>query len=125
MKIKTNKLIGGSLDWAVATIESQRNDVSNSDKFYWKEVFSHWEEYSECLTYSTDWSKGGPIIGRERISSTDQHGCKGMELWMASLVLPDDNGTIIEWGPTHLDATMRCYVSSILGNIVEVPEALV
>jgi hypothetical protein len=111
MKIRTATLIGPALNWAVAKCEGYQNQwlpgVPNSDN-----------------QYSTDWGQGGPVIGREGISTTDQHGCRGMERWLASLYLPDDNGLIMQWGPTHLIAAMRCLVNAKLGDMVEIPEEL-
>jgi hypothetical protein len=63
---------------------------------------------------STDWSQGGPIIERERISITHQVG-----RWAAQT---DDD--LFAYGPTPLIAAMRCYVASKLGDEVEIPEEL-
>src|SRR3990172_8068453 len=89
MKIKTAGLIGPALDWAVAKADG------NAHKFI-----------DEGFAPSTDWSQGGPIIERERISIAitgggdwRAHGC--------------DVGTA--YGPTPLVAAMRCLVASKLG----------
>lgn len=68
-------------------------------------------------SYSTNWSKGGPIIERERVelrSYADQ--------WRAVMHLTDDS--IFADGPTPLVAAMLCYVASKLGDDIDVPESL-
>ena len=73
---------------------------------------------------SADWSQGGPII----------HNIKGFLLkqWLESKPetcceahIHNYDGDWIEFGPTPLIAAMRCYVSSVLGNEVEVPDELI
>jgi len=67
------------------------------------------------INYSTAWSQGGPIIERERIELWGD----GDEGWIAY-----DNLNPKQKGPTPLIAAMRCYVSSKLGEEVEVPNGL-
>ena len=59
--------------------------------------------------YSADWAHGGPIIEREKMGVFPTHGG-----WAAGL----------QSGPTPLIAAMRCYVASVLGDEVDVPEEL-
>ena len=77
-----------------------------------------------CPEYSTNWAQGGPIIERERmdIECWDFHSMP----WKASMWWDDENssGDIQMYGPTPLIAAMRCYVTSKLGNEVEIPEEL-
>ena len=63
---------------------------------------------------STDWSQGGAIIERERISITHQVG-----QWAAQT---DDD--LFAYGPPPLVAAMRCYVASKLGDTVDIPAEL-
>jgi hypothetical protein len=74
--------------------------------------------------YSTNWAKGGPIIERERmdIECWDFHSMP----WKASMWWDDESssGDIQMYGTTPLIAAMRCYVSSKLGDEVEIPEEL-
>ena len=72
---------------------------------------------------STDWAQGGPVIEREGISLSwvvsnylYVTGC-----WSAHI--PQTNGKLF-YASTPLVAAMRCYVTSKLGDIVEVPEEL-
>ncbi len=109
MKIKTSELTeGATLDWAVA--KAQNTPVSDSDLV--KLVLT-----TDYYKTSTDWSQGGPIIEREKIAirengdSDDWYACKR---W-------DDHGM---FGPTLLIAGLRCFVTSKLGNEIEIPEEL-
>jgi hypothetical protein len=105
--MKTQKLAGKALDWAVAKCEGLEVSVAHED---W-----HW--------YSTDWAQGGAIIERE-----------GMGVWMyqwneqgepeAGWYAEDKDGDHVRTGTTPLEAAMRCYVASKLGDKVELPPNL-
>lgn len=112
MKVKTSELIGDVLDCAVAKCEGL-----NIELIYWQTNGPH---------YSTNWAQGGPIIERE-----------GLETRVHAV----HNGVIVSWacekewltgtfelgalGPTPLIAAMRCYVTSKLGDEVEIPDELI
>ena len=116
MKVKTAKLIGPALDWAVATCEGKIYGYKHQLVDDCRDVIPY--------TPSSDWSQGGPIIEREGI-------------YLRA------NDTVTEWGAgalrknrldkkpgplfyakTPLIAAMRCYVASRLGEEVDVPEEL-
>ena len=109
MKLKTTELQREALDRMVAKCEV--GDAIN--------------EIDDPHFYSTDWEQGGPIIEREGI---------GIELWgeknwfatrVKDLGPAVKDITIYEtFGPTPLIAAMRCYVASVLGDEVEVPDEL-
>lgn len=107
MQVKTSELIDLVLDGVVAKCEgitlNDGNTISN-----------------DCDVYSpsTDWSQGGPIIEREGIS-LEWSGWGGDEQWIAYLKHDDEFK-----GPTPLIAAMRCYVSSKLGDEVDIPDEL-
>jgi len=111
--IKTAELTGAALDWAVAKAEG--NEVSIRNGCLWIPT--------EC--YSTDWSQGGPIIEREELSiakvgrSLDDAMAPHPDCWCAHI-----DGAYAMYGPTPLIAAMRCYVTSKLGNEVEIPKEL-
>lgn len=113
MKIKTSELTGPALDWAVAKCE-------------WVEWTFETATTAELIAdchYSTNWSQGGPIIEREKISlvllpSPNYTPNKEWNYWMASVVVCGVTG------PTALVAAMRCLVASRLGDEVDVPEEL-
>lgn len=110
MKIKTSKLIGEQLDWAVAKAKGWSTHLPWDDR---------------CVP-STDWSQGGPIIERECICTYASGACsvapKNPDYWVAEI--SDTSEMITQYGPTPLIAAMRCYVASKLGDEVEIPEEL-
>ena len=105
MKIKTNELIGAQLDWAVAQYEERVFEAFDS--------FLAYHEEGE-MNYSTYWSQGGPIIERERFV---------VEPWGLGWVASVSRG-ILHYGPTPLTSAMRCYISSKMGDEVEIPNEL-
>ena len=96
MKRKTSNLKWHALDWAVHVA-----------------MHGKCEGYPEHH-YSADWAQGGPIIERERIE-LEHDGFQ----WWARIRADEDFS-----GPTPLIAAMRCYVASVLGDEVDVPEEL-
>ena len=81
------------------------------------------------MRYSTDWSLGGPIIEAELLDVTPYD--PGNMGWRCTRRDADYspkahplNRYYAQFGPTPLIAAMRCYVSSRLGDVVEVPEKL-
>jgi len=101
--MKTSELTGAALDWAVAKCEGQTY---------------HGPAWTKP---STDWAQGGPIIEREAISLQWVNESS----WEA--YISDSVGVYVEFsesGPTPLIAAMRCYVTSRLGDEVDVPKEL-
>jgi hypothetical protein len=94
--MKTAKLTGAALDWAVANCEGLIKGLEHG------------------YAPSSNWAQGGVIIERERIEI--EHD--GFE-WWARIQADDDFN-----GATLLVAAMRCYVASKLGDEVEVPDEL-
>jgi hypothetical protein len=110
--MKTSELTGAALDWAVSKAEG----INMEPRF----MKTAW------VAYSTDWSQGGPIIEREKIT-LDYFGDGGHEHggeWLGQTW--DQNGNLVseEMGYTPLIAAMRCYVASRLGDEVTIPEEL-
>jgi len=110
--MKTSELTGAALDWAVAKCEGvETKKYKESPSLFFGKGFDKWRP-------STDWSQGGPIIERERITWTGQSSVirknLGNHKWT----------NFEEFGPTPLIAAMRCYVASKLGDEVDVPEEL-
>ena len=118
--MKASELTDIALDWAVAKCELIQHLTS----------LGKTPNYEQCdsialsktrlgIGYSTNWAQGGPIIEREKINVS-------MSLtapWMGFLY----DGAEMIWlmdGPTPLIAAMRCYVSSKLGDEIDVPEEL-
>jgi hypothetical protein len=113
MKTKTNELTGPALDWAVAVADNLLpKHISFDFTLTHPLVLDGIQSYGPSFI----WSQGGPIIERERITL---------------VAMPD--GTWQSKGrnlrphfhnPTPLIAAMRCYVSSKLGDEIDVPEEL-
>lgn len=110
--MRTSELSGAALDWAVAKAGGTTH------------IELVWETLRDKWSPSTDWAAGGKIIERERICLEDAAGM----YWTASLVHEDKEYGGVEraeeQGTTPLEAAMRCYVASKLGNDVEIPEEL-
>ena len=116
--MKTSELKGAALDWAVAKCEGGYNfdatglpwdvDASNPDDD---------ENGAKWFTPSTDWAQGGPIIERERLEI--HNATDGSKDWVAHAEFQ-----VYAFGPTPLIAVMRCYITSKLGEEVDVPEEL-
>lgn len=84
--------------------------------------------FGEPVIYrpSTDWSQGGPIIERECIATYASGACsvspKNPDYWVAEILETD--GMREAYGPTPLIAAMRCYLTSKLGDEIDIPEEL-
>lgn len=125
MKIKTSELSDEKLDLAVSIVLGHRPEKDfHSHGMTWK---GWWEtatyidtkpdEYRRLPKYSTDWSEGGPIIERERITIDPFDDFPN---WCATI--PGHQYRVYD--PALLIAAMRCYVASKLGDEVEIPEEL-
>lgn len=118
MKIKTSELTGHALNWAVNVAEGF-TPVVGINPF----------GYGVCLNGSDylDWSQGGPIIEREHISiSHYKPSPMNKEPMVIAAISTDYAQEGNKWfeGPTPLIAAMRCYVASVLGDEVDIPEEL-
>ncbi len=113
-RVKTSELTGAALDWAVAQCEGVSiafDDEGAAD--------GQWE------MYSTNWSQGGPIIEREGL---DIYYSSEQKSWAAAKWVDLPGGGQLQHkqvgNHTALIAAMRCFVTSKLGNEVDVPEEL-
>ena len=121
MKTKTADLTGPALDWAVAKCEGDDEEVFRL--FYNPSEPSDYDVhgYPE-FHYSTDWSQGGPLLERECLDVRvfAEHGSPdGGPYWIS------ERHPAVGHGPTPLVAAMRCYVTTKLGDEVDVPDELV
>jgi hypothetical protein len=107
--MKTSELQGAALDWAVMKCE-----VGNDIDYVWKHV----------IDTTIDWAQGGPIIEREKCIATLERLNGGSWRVQAPYDRAQDRPGPYYYGPTPLIAAMRCYVSSKLGDEVEIPEEL-
>jgi hypothetical protein len=117
MKIKVSNATNIQLDWMVA----KADQPVYSDKALIRAltagtdgIGNEWEAFSP----TTNWAQGGPIIEREFIDLAYQFA-----FWRAWSATEDPRATSVS-GPTPLIAAMRCYVTSKLGEEVEVPDDL-
>ena len=118
--MKTSQLIGPALDWAVAKCEGDTSIVQFSPLASSKHYFAP----------SRKWAQGGPIIEREGIdiqqvfcgmegSFSEPCGWQAMRYTRSGVLNPPR-----QVANTPLIAAMRCYVTSKLGDEVEIPEEL-
>lgn len=114
--MKTSELQGAALDWAVAKCEGV--DLFETEGWLYEEATGE----RVPARPSTNWAQGGPIIEREKIELrvwTDAPDCQ--QEWLAEDTPEAKWGRL---GPTPLIAAMRCYVTSKLGDEVNIPEEL-
>jgi hypothetical protein len=149
VKHKVAELEGGLLDAAVALADGRafaiRRYAGDAAKGWAPEISCHLvgeddDPKSGGCTFapSSYWLDGGPIIERERIAVVrmfryvgDQGEIeRGFGAWVLSDERDDDGaGPVFDvfasdakgWGATYLQAAMRAFVSSKLGEEVELP----
>jgi hypothetical protein len=112
--MKVSELQGAMLDYWVARAEGKMTpSIRCGNPYYSVPGGQHY--YSP----STDWSQGGPLVEREKI--TLEPNPYGLEQW-AACHGPHDKEPIWIWinGATPLIAAMRCLVASKFGE--EVPD---
>jgi hypothetical protein len=107
--MKTNKLSGAALDWAVAWAENIT--IKHFSGVFYLLDGDEWNP-------TRNWARGGPIIERECIDLQYQGG--DVDVWAADIFGADCS----VYGDTLLIAAMRCYVTSKLGDEIDLPEDL-
>jgi hypothetical protein len=126
MKIKTSELSGPALRYAVALVLGRwMNSPPGAASYIYsvgKSLYTT-DEHGDHQEWEPDksWAQGGPIIEREFICADRlMNGC-----WLAAKRNDEGDSLLCaQHGPTPLIAAMRCYVSSRLGDEVDVPEEL-
>jgi hypothetical protein len=109
--MKTAELTGAALDWAVAKCEGVGLGPRGFVVYYYEGEPAMWQP-------STDWAQGGPIIERWEIDTNKS----GLHKWRAKTI---SLGRLYDaTGQTPLEAAMRCYVASKLGDTVDIPKEL-
>lgn len=126
MKVKVSETTRIQLDWLVAKCEKQYPSKATGEPF----LYEH-RLYQQNWCPSTDPAQGQPILEREIDTIRKRSAAEE-----ATLRYPNPNfkfkaekfadidGYVCGFGPTMLIAGLRCYVSSKLGNEVEIPEEL-
>lgn len=139
MKIKTSELIGAPLDWTVGICQGHNVKPWHTYRFLGtpkQEIVDRGVTIGERddfgqISYdpSNDWATAGPIIEEEKII-LDYYCDKDESRAALRFGSYDEEGEYIidsdheQTGPTPLIAAMRCYVSSKLGDYVDVPDDL-
>ncbi len=116
-----DKLEGVLLDYFVAVCCECRVIKVNNDYENKPFVFVKYDGvWLGGFRPSTDWTNGGRIIEREKISLYGYYS-----EWHAESFTDKGHGLIEDMeGDTPLIAAMRCYVASKLGNTVIIPAEL-
>lgn len=110
--IKVSEASGAVLDWMVAKCEGVIvKKYKESPNLFFGGGFDKYKP-------SVNWAQGGPIIERERIRLDPRESTWHAQIW-------SDYETEVRYCSTPLIAAMRCYVTSKLGDQVEVPDELV
>jgi hypothetical protein len=124
--MRTSELTGAALDWAVAKANGGDDYEIHAGNVLYGRVTTGFIHYRP----STKWEQGGPIIDREGIdlycnvpSSIAEKNTGWLSSWRARYSRCG-YGTDMVHGPTPLIAAMRCYVTSKLGDDIEIPEEL-
>lgn len=123
MKIKIDEATPLQLDWMVCISEGN-TPVINPHRFGSISYGYFTSELGYAIpNYTTDWAQGGPVIEREKIDIVWEGNICQAE--SENLSADDEDYRYgLGYGPTPLIASMRCYVTSKLGDEVEVPEEL-
>ena len=117
MKVKVSEAKGQVLGYLVAKCEGYFDIGMASVHDGVTSVF-----YFPLWQPSTDWALAGPIIEREWLDVTPWPNESDEDLrWQCK---QHDSIDCVAFGPTPLVAAMRCYVTSKLGDEVEVPDEL-
>lgn len=134
--VKVKDLKGVALDWAIATSEQlpvvldpmgfRKDEPRCSQAGYW--IWFDDCKSGSCLLIghdgyspSTKWHQGGDIIDRHNISLiAPTESAPEPRQWKAEL----PNGKAQHVGNTALVAAMKAYVTSVLGDEINLPDLL-
>jgi len=119
MKIKVSEATNLQLDWMVAKCEGWVDKLGSVEV----QVMMACDDFN----YSTNWSQGGPILEENKISVTYMRAGGYMDSFRGDFKHGGPkwwDDTTTQYGATYLLAGMRCYVASIFGEEVEIPEEL-
>jgi hypothetical protein len=124
MKVKTSTLTRAALNWAVAMAAgytdvqiSAYEDQDTPDECFFRpgKVVDGIEICGSGLRWepSTNWAHGGPILGKhwKAISAVAIAWC------LNNVAMQTDDEPLLEFW-------MRCFVASVMGEEVDVPEEL-
>ena len=131
--VKVSEASGAVLNWMVATAlgRGPKKDMGAFGGVWRVWWLSQGGEYERMPDYCGDWAQGGPIIEREGIDlycNVPTNMAHDDPAWRGSWRAKYHRcgfGTEMSYGPTPLIAAMRCYVTSKLGDTVEVPKEII
>lgn len=123
MKVKTSKLKGIALDWAMTMIVKpeacefgvedwlgqRRRTVKNGEYVY------RWHQ---------SWAQSGHFLSGARISRTIDHSGLWVAYWTDGYTEGDEGLKWMQCDQSELIAGLRCYIAKTLGVEVDVPEEL-
>ena len=120
--MKTSELTGAALDWAVAKCKGHVIQLLQLRRNHSYD-FLIGAGLGLIFRPSTNWADGGPIIEHELCELVK---CKSglIVWWECHSGIEGTKGHAIATGPTLLIAAMRCYVTSKLGDEIEIPKEL-
>src|SRR5574343_166175 len=131
VNVYTSTLIGPALNYMVAKCLWPTKEYpgwwfkDHPDGCYLWEALDGGDSSVAAFSPSTQWSQGGVIIDQEKL---DIHAPRpSWPHWKAykpSWTSGSIEESFVQYGPTALVAAMRCYITSKLGNSVEIPEEL-
>lgn len=125
IEVKTARLIGAPLDWAVAMAEGFKKDTENhltiiSPRGVFTSVSIRGAAEGFGFRPSSSWEHGGPLIDKHRGSAQHSPDLAEGVCYSGG---PAGAG-IFCYGPTALIAFCRGFVNYKLGDTVQVPKEL-
>lgn len=124
MKIKVSELSGAALDWAVARVEAVQvsfidGEVATPELC----MTALGDVYNPAYSPSTDWSQGGPLLSKYKITVGADTGRNNRLVFWAYAGVAEDGYPVTE-GEDHLVSSMRAIIASMFGEEIEIPEDL-
>lgn len=127
-KVQVKKLSGVALDYFVGKCVGFSVKIpAYADKVTWLLYVDRNGTDHHLPTWHKSWNDAGPIIDEQGIELVLQD--EGSDIWWAKggRVPPIENKlyrSAGSYGDTPIEAAMRFYVMSVLGEEVEIPEGL-
>lgn len=135
MKFATANLVGVALDYAVAAALNARFSEARSINLmgfgggYWVQRQNDVDSpYTHRFSPSDDWRQAGEIFDASGISvcrfHDTTHNVQDKERWFASPMNSDFGDEYTTLGPDMRTAGLRCFVLSVFGKEVDLPDIL-
>ena len=125
MKVKVSTASGPVLDRMVAKLVGKSYVKGDTDYAPDGRIYQRGTAQPTGPHYSTDWAQGGPIIEREGIElRPSRFGATGWTAWTLDRATKTQPRNVGKSASSPLIAAMRCFVSSKLGDEVDIPKEL-